>query len=124
MQFSEVIGQKELKTQLTHMIQQNRLSHALLFLGKEGSGGLPLALAFAQYITCEKNPLQVSRKKNVPAAVSMFGEEEATEAESAMKMLAVKTIDILAKEPLRIYQKPEEDAGPLKTAIIKWLLKE
>jgi DNA polymerase-3 subunit delta' len=75
MQFSEVIGQQDLKAQLTHMIQQNRLSHALLFLGKEGSGGLPMALAFAQYITCEKNPLQLSRKKVVPKESSLFGEE-------------------------------------------------
>jgi len=36
------------------MVQHNRLSHALLFLGKEGSGALPLALALAQYVTCEK----------------------------------------------------------------------
>ena len=83
MQFSEVIGQQELKTQLTHMIQQNRLSHALLFLGKEGSGGLPMALAFAQYITCEKNPLQSRRKKAVTAATSMFGEEAKPETETA-----------------------------------------
>ena len=78
MQFSEVIGQQALKTQLTHMIQQNRLSHALLFLGKEGSGGLPMALAFAQYITCEKNPLQSGRKKTAPPENSLFGEEPAT----------------------------------------------
>ncbi len=78
MQFSQVIGQHDLKAQLTHMIQQNRLSHALLFLGKEGSGSLPLALAFAQYITCEKNPLQTTKKKPVPAAVSMFGEDVAS----------------------------------------------
>jgi DNA polymerase III subunit delta' len=79
MQFSQVIGQQDLKTQLTQMIQQNRLSHALLFLGKEGSGGLPLALAFAQYITCENNPLQASRKKAAApvAEVSLFGEEPA-----------------------------------------------
>lgn len=36
------------------MVQQNRLSHALLFLGKEGVGALPLGLAFAQYVVCEK----------------------------------------------------------------------
>ena len=83
MQFSEVIGQQELKTQLTHMIQQNRLSHALLFLGKEGSGGLPMALAFAQYITCENNPLQSGRKKAVTAAAGMFGEEAKPETETA-----------------------------------------
>ena len=82
MQFSEVIGQQELKTQLTHMIQQNRLSHAVLFLGKEGSGGLPMALAFAQYITCEKNPLQAGRKKSAPAAASMFGDDPEPEVET------------------------------------------
>ncbi|MEQ1552981.1 MAG: hypothetical protein ABL929_02315 [Ferruginibacter sp.] len=85
MQFSQVIGQEQLKLQLTQMIQQNRLSHALLFLGKEGSGGLPLALAFAQYITCEKNPLQAIRKKVLPVTeTSLFGnvqEEKGNEKE-------------------------------------------
>ncbi len=79
MQFSEVIGQQDLKIQLAQMIQQNRLSHALLFLGKEGSGGLPLALAFAQYITCEKNPLQAAKKKATISEVSLFGEEPVEE---------------------------------------------
>ena len=51
MLFSDVIGQREVKQHLVEMVQHNRLSHALLFLGKEGSGALPLALAFAQYIT-------------------------------------------------------------------------
>ncbi|WP_332735566.1 DNA polymerase III subunit [Flavihumibacter sp.] len=54
MLFADVIGQSEIKAQLTDMVQHNRLSHALLFLAKEGTGGLPLALAFAQYIVCEK----------------------------------------------------------------------
>ncbi len=54
MQFHSIIGQKETKAQLVQMMQHNRLSHALLFLGKEGSGALSLALAFAQYIVCEK----------------------------------------------------------------------
>lgn len=53
MQFQSIIGQKEIKEQLTQMVQHNRLSHALLFLGKEGSGTLQLALAFAQYIVCQ-----------------------------------------------------------------------
>ena len=50
MQFKNVIGQEEVKQQLVEMVQHNRLSHALLFLGKEGSGALPLAMAFAQYV--------------------------------------------------------------------------
>src|SRR4051812_20016323 len=52
MKFENLIGQRAIKDQLVNMVQQNRLSHALLFLGKEGSGALPLALAFAQYIVC------------------------------------------------------------------------
>ena len=48
MLFKEVIGQPGVRHHLTEMVQQNRLSHALLFLGKEGVGALPLAMAFAQ----------------------------------------------------------------------------
>jgi DNA polymerase III subunit delta' len=54
MLFKEVIGQSGVKQHLVEMVQQNRISHALLFLAKEGSGGLPLALAFSQYLVCEK----------------------------------------------------------------------
>jgi DNA polymerase III subunit delta' len=59
MQFQSITGQKETKEQLVQMIQHNRLSHALLFLGKEGSGALQLALAFAQYIVCKPQPTEV-----------------------------------------------------------------
>lgn len=51
MLFKDVIGQEGVKTHLREMVQHNRLSHALLFLGKEGSGALPLAIAFANYIS-------------------------------------------------------------------------
>ena len=53
MQFSDVIGQRDVKQHLAEMISLNRLSHALLFAGREGSGALPLAIAFSQYIICE-----------------------------------------------------------------------
>lgn len=70
MQFQNIIGQKETKEQLVQMVQHNRLSHALLFLGKEGSGALSLAMAFAQYIVCEK----VNGKKVIDEGASLFGE--------------------------------------------------
>ena len=54
MQFAQVIGQGAVGKNLAEMVRQNRLSHALLFLGREGSGALPLALAFAQYVVCER----------------------------------------------------------------------
>ncbi|GAA4739823.1 ATP-binding protein [Flavisolibacter ginsenosidimutans] len=66
MLFKDVIGQQEVKQQLVEMVQHNRLSHALLFLGKEGCGALPLALAFANYV--------VSLPKETAAVPSMFGD--------------------------------------------------
>jgi len=53
MKFTDVLGQENIKKQLVSMVQNNRLSHALLFHGKSGIGKKALALAFAQYIVCE-----------------------------------------------------------------------
>ncbi|MGY8926286.1 MAG: DNA polymerase III subunit delta', partial [Flavobacteriales bacterium] len=53
MQFKSVFGQKRLKRELIKEVNEERISHAQLFLGKSGYGGLPLALAFIQYLFCE-----------------------------------------------------------------------
>jgi len=52
MQFSEIIGQETVKQKLIQTVQENRVSHAQLFLGPGGSGKLALAVAYAQYINC------------------------------------------------------------------------
>ncbi len=52
MRFADVIAQEDLKRRLRSSFKEGRLAHALLFLGPEGSGALPLALAFAQYVSC------------------------------------------------------------------------
>lgn len=52
MLFSEIPGQHDVKEKLIQLVAQNRLSHAFLFLGKEGSGALQIATALAQYIVC------------------------------------------------------------------------
>jgi DNA polymerase III subunit delta' len=56
MAWDKVIAQQHLKIQLKEMVTHNRLSHALLFLGKEGSGALPLAVAFAQHVVSMPKP--------------------------------------------------------------------
>jgi DNA polymerase-3 subunit delta' len=71
MPFKDIIGQQEVKLNLVDLVQHNRLSHALLFLGKEGSGALPLSLAFAQYIVCET----VNGKSLHSIGPSLFGDE-------------------------------------------------
>ncbi len=52
MRFADIIGQEALKERLVRSVQENRVSHAQLFLGPEGSGHLPLAVAYAQYLLC------------------------------------------------------------------------
>lgn len=53
MQFKDIIGHQEVKNHLLNSVKNNRVSHAQLFLGPEGSGSLALAVAYAQYINCE-----------------------------------------------------------------------
>lgn len=53
MQFKDVIGQKEIKKKLIETVNENRISHAQMFIGHEGVGKLALAIAYAQYICCE-----------------------------------------------------------------------
>lgn len=52
MLFSEILGQKHIKNHLTTSVDAGRIAHAQLFVGPEGSGTLPMALAYAQYILC------------------------------------------------------------------------
>lgn len=53
MQFKDVVGQSELKAHLLDEVKHDKISHAQLFLGNSGFGGLPLALAFVQFLFCE-----------------------------------------------------------------------
>jgi DNA polymerase-3 subunit delta' len=53
MQFKEIVGQQAVKQRLLNTVKENRVSHAQLFLGPEGSGSLALAVAYAQYLSCE-----------------------------------------------------------------------
>jgi len=53
MQFKEIVGQAAVKQRLISSVNENRVSHAQLFLGPEGSGSLALAVAYAQYLSCE-----------------------------------------------------------------------
>lgn len=52
MDFSEVIGQQHLKSHLLKTVDNGRIPHTQLFIGKAGSGILPLALSYAKEILC------------------------------------------------------------------------
>jgi DNA polymerase-3 subunit delta' len=53
MQFKQIAGQAAIKQRLINTVNDNRVSHAQLFLGPEGSRSLALAIAYAQYLSCE-----------------------------------------------------------------------
>ena len=54
MLFKNIIGQGATKERLLNMLQHDRVPHALMFTGPEGSGNLPTAFAFVQYLFCKQ----------------------------------------------------------------------
>lgn len=54
MKFSDITGQEVIKDRLRRSVRENRVSHAQLFLGPEGSGKLAMALAYAQFVNCSQ----------------------------------------------------------------------
>ncbi|MBT8237219.1 MAG: DNA polymerase III subunit delta' [Croceitalea sp.] len=52
MHFRDILGLQHIKKHLTTTVKKGRVPHAQLFIGTEGSGILPMAIAYAQYILC------------------------------------------------------------------------
>ena len=52
MLFQDVIGHEGVKKDLLYSVAQQRVAHAQLFVGPEGAGALPLAIAYAHYVLC------------------------------------------------------------------------
>lgn len=59
MTFSDILGQEHIKNHLMQTANQQRIPHAQLFVGPEGSGTLPMAIAYAHYI------MQIQAKNDV-----------------------------------------------------------
>ena len=52
MTFEEIVGLEHIKKHLVTATENGRIPHAQLFVGKEGSGTLPMAIAYAQFLLC------------------------------------------------------------------------
>ena len=55
MYFKDIIGQEEAKERLIQNVKEGKIAHAQLFCGGQGIGKLPLAIAYARYLSCQ-NP--------------------------------------------------------------------
>ncbi len=54
MLFQDIVGNIKTKQELIDTVLNNRISNSLLFYGNTGSAKLPLAIAYAQLLNCEK----------------------------------------------------------------------
>ena len=70
MLFNETIGQNHIKSHLLKSIENARIPHAQLFVGKTGSGILPIALAYAQAILASNHPLGSKAYENCNSKVA------------------------------------------------------
>ncbi len=52
MLFNTILGLSHIKKHLTSSADAGRIPHAQLFVGAEGCGTLPMAIAYAQYLLC------------------------------------------------------------------------
>ena len=55
MKFSDIIGNRTVAEAMVSMADCGRVAHAVLLYENEGSGALPLALAYLLYLNCS-NP--------------------------------------------------------------------
>ena len=55
MLFNDILGLSHIKNHLATSANAGRVPHAQLFVGPEGSGTLPMAIAYAQYLICQNN---------------------------------------------------------------------
>ncbi len=54
MLFKDIPGQEQIKDYLLSTTKENRVGHAYLFSGEEGTGSLALAIAYAGYLNCKQ----------------------------------------------------------------------
>ena len=68
MNFSDIIGQRDIIEHLRKLADENRLPHALMLCGPQGCGKMAIAMALASYVLCTG--------RHGDGSMSMFGDEE------------------------------------------------
>ncbi len=65
--FNDILLQTEIRERLTRSVLNNRVPHAQLFIGAAGSLKLPMAVAFARFISCTSKVLPHGNEKEADA---------------------------------------------------------
>lgn len=91
MKFSDIIGQEDAKHRLYDMLDQEKVPHALMLCGAEGSGIMPLAIAFAQRLLCQGQGKLSGQSTDMFGGGNMFGDDPA---------LPSSPVEVSAPEPI------------------------
>jgi DNA polymerase III subunit delta' len=116
--FPGVIGQLDVQRRLVGMVQQNRLSHAIMLLGPEGSGTLPLAVGFGQYVVShpqqKREPVMVADLFGGMSALPVEEEDAPKDVFSGFDQKALGFVhpDLHFSYPV-IKRNPEKDSPPV-----------
>jgi DNA polymerase-3 subunit delta' len=94
MRFSDVIGQEAVKARLCSLAANNRLGHAMLLLARPGTGGLPLALAFAQYLLCDGVTRKTASLFDTPGAAGPLPDDSCGDCPSCRKVAGIAHPDL------------------------------
>ena len=94
MDFSEVIGQQHLKSHLLKTIENGRIPHTQLFVGKTGCGILPVALSYAKEILCLRYKKDSEEYRACTIKVAKLGHPD------LHFVMPVNTSDTVKKNPV------------------------
>ncbi len=76
--FNPDIGHPEIQAKILNSIKSDRMPHAYLFYGQEGSGKEAFAIEVAKLLNCEKGPLYICRKCSQCVKISQLQHPDVT----------------------------------------------
>lgn len=124
MNWDDIVGQENVKKELIDSIDQGRISHAQLFVGKLGHGSMPLALAYAKEIIFRENDKSAQKVDSLnhldlhlsfpTVAVSTGRKDEKKKATSSSYYKEFK--DFILSHPYADYSQWDEEISHSKNS--------
>lgn len=100
--FKDIIGQTEAKQRLIKEIQEGKIPHARLFYGGQGTGKLPLAIAYARYLSCE-HPGETDACGNCPNCIK-YNKLAHPDLHFAFPVIKLKNKDTVSDDFLTLWR--------------------
>ena len=131
MDFNKIIGHEEIISRFRSSIEADRVSHAYIIAGEEGSGRNTLAYCFAKTLQCESGESQScgqcksckqAESGNHPDIIYIFSEEENSIKVDKIRDELVGTMEIKpysSRYKIYIIKEGEKMASDAQSALLK-----